>query len=207
MTRAHFVKKSQKEVHCDDGTVLPAGSSYWWWKFNFSSHKHCSKMQPKPQQLTQSEYDITVMDIQEALANLDANDLESGVQDICEQIENLRSECEDKLSNMPDQLQESSSAGQLLQERIDALESWQSDLEGVDLDVDEQEAADDAREELFDEWDPPENLEDATDEQRDAAFEEWLKGDGAEELQNRVEGKLDDKRQEILEELQSTSPM
>ncbi len=43
---------------------------------------------------------------------------------------------------MPEQLQESSDSGQTLQDRIDGLESWISELESVDADIDEELADD-----------------------------------------------------------------
>jgi len=203
MTRAHFVKKSRTEQTTDSGEKLPIGSSYWWWKFNFSSHKHVSKTQPGAAQLTQSGFEQELISIQEDIGNIDSTDLESGVQSVVEHIEQLRDECQEKLDNMPESLQESSSSGQLLQERIDALESWKDDLEAVDLDVDEADVEDTVRDEMQEEWEVPEALEDATEEAQELAFKAWL-DEHNDDFRERVEGALDDKRQEILEEIQNT---
>lgn len=209
MTRLHFVKKSRKEQKdTTTGQMIPVGSSYYWWQFAFG-RKNISLTQPKPQQLTQSAYDSTIMDIQDALGELTTDDLESQVGDITSQIEELKSDCEDKLSNMPENLQESSSSGQLLQERIDALESWLSDIQGVDLSVDEDEIREEVTEEfkneLEEELAPEEEAADgtqvATPEQIAAGLE--AKKD---EIEQAVQEKVEEKANEIVEEIQGFSP-
>jgi len=47
-------------------------------------------------------------------------------------LEEIGNECEDKLNNIPDSLQQGPT-GELLQERIDALGEVVSNLEGVDI--------------------------------------------------------------------------
>ncbi len=56
------------------------------------------------------------------------------VEDIVSQIEELRDECQNSLDNMPEHLQESSDAGNTLQERIDGLEDWINEIQAIDLD-------------------------------------------------------------------------
>lgn len=63
--------------------------------------------------------------------------MDGSVQAVVDEIQCLSEECQDNLDNMPEHLQDTSSSGELLQERIEALEEWVSDLEGIDLDVDE----------------------------------------------------------------------
>jgi hypothetical protein len=65
------------------------------------------------------------------------DEVEEAKNSLSEEIEDLMNETQDSLDSMPDHLQESSSSGELLQERIDALESWISDLDSVDLELDE----------------------------------------------------------------------
>ena len=132
MARAVYVKKAMKD-YSEYG--IKKGEGYWWWKFNFGK-KHYSKTQPTKYDLTQSEFQkqiYTIQDMIDTLSGIVPDAIESEVQNILSEIENLKSECEDKLSNMPEHLQESSSSGQLLQERIDNLDSWYSDIENVDL--------------------------------------------------------------------------
>jgi len=138
MTQLHYVKKSRKEQKDTvTGETIPVGSSYYWWQFAFSP-KNISKERPKPQRLTRSDYEITVMDIQDAIDGLTIDNLEDEVSIIVSNIDDLKEECEEKLSNMPEQLQDGD-VGQLLQERIDTLEDWSSNIQGVDISVDDDE--------------------------------------------------------------------
>lgn len=130
MPRVHFVKKARKDVPNSD---IKAGESYYWWKFRFGG-KRVSRTRPKASQLTQSSFLSTLYDIQDLLASPPQDDsLPDFRDDIVSQLEDLKGECEDSLSNMPDSLQYSPT-GELLQERIDALESAISELEGIELD-------------------------------------------------------------------------
>lgn len=135
MTRANFVKAARKDY---PEAGVKKGESYWWWKFNFSRYVHRSKVHPTRSQLTQSGFLQELYDIEDNLS-FDGEDLESSVQELTERIQELADQCQESLDNMPDHLQESSETGMLLQERIDALEAWISDLEGVDLSVDDVE--------------------------------------------------------------------
>lgn len=132
MARAHFVKKARKN-YPDAG--IKKGDSYYWWAFQYGPMIR-SKTAPKPSQLTQSEFLSTVYDINERLESLSAEtaeDLESEVTSICDDIENLKSETEDKLNNMPEQLQQAQT-GEMLQGRIDALDEMVSNLQSVSYD-------------------------------------------------------------------------
>ena len=218
MTTLHFVKKSRKmQKDTTTGKMIPIGSSYYWWQFAFSP-KTVSLTRPKPQQLTRSEYDATVMDIQDAIGELDVDDLESQVSSITESIENLKNELEDKLSNMPEQLQESSSSGELLTERIDTLDSWLSGIQGVDIEIDEESFREEVEDEVYNEL--LEELEDdfaeasaaaadnekpqpkeMSDEEKEAAIRKKMK-DKVDEINEQVQEKVDEALQAIIEEIQ-----
>jgi len=58
------------------------------------------------------------------------------MEQLISDIEELKDETQNSLDNMPSQLQDADS-GQLLQERIDALESWVSDLQSIDLSIED----------------------------------------------------------------------
>lgn len=129
MARAHFVKKARKDV---PGSDIKAGESYWWWKFRYGG-KHVSRTQPRPSQLTQSAYLGQLYDLQDMIGGLEANDgLESSRDDIVSQLEEMRDTAQESLDNMPDNLRENSSSGEMLQERIDAMENAISEFEGFD---------------------------------------------------------------------------
>lgn len=132
MAHAVYVKKAKKD-YPEHG--IKKDEEYWWWKFPFGSKRY-SKTPPTKYDLTQSDFQrqiYTIEDMIDSLNSTDPDTIEDNVQNILSEIENLKSECEERLSNMPEHLQESSSSGQLLQERIDGLDSWFSDIENVDL--------------------------------------------------------------------------
>lgn len=131
MARATFVQRAQKD-YPEHG--IKKGESYYWWKFRYGG-KRFSKTPPKRSQLTQSSFYSTIYDIEDDLiGNAEANESLASVRDdVVSQLEDLKSECESSLDNMPDGLKEGDT-GQLLQERIDALESAINDFEALELD-------------------------------------------------------------------------
>jgi len=144
--RVHYVKKARKD-YPDAG--IKKGESYYWWKFRYGGIRR-SKTPPTRQQLTQSEFLQQVYDIEDSIDDMevcmevlfgDSNEveqeMETRIQHIVDEIEQLRDECQEKLDNMPEQLQETSDAGILLQERIDALDNWIDEIESIDTSIDE----------------------------------------------------------------------
>lgn len=135
-----FVLDRSQPRGIDDKVIVKKGQEYYSWKFR-NSPAQISLTYPKPQQLTRSEFMITVYDIQDRLDSLaipegnDASVLESEVEEICSEIETLRDETQEKLDNMPQQLQDADT-GQLMQERIEALDEWKNNLESIDYDYD-----------------------------------------------------------------------
>ena len=142
--KVYHVKKARKDY---PEAGIKKGESYYWWKPRFWGVRR-SKTYPSRQELTQSDFLCRVYDIEDEIAEgieVDIEDdpseieseIENWLRDIISEIEELRDECEDKLYNMPEQLQDTSEAGILLQDRIDALDDWISDLESVDISIDE----------------------------------------------------------------------
>lgn len=146
MARAHFVKKARKDI---PDTDIKKGDSYYWWKFRYGG-KHVSKTPPRPSQLTGSEFLSTVYAVQESLgdcsADDDRDDIKSCVEEVISELNNLKDETDGKLSNMPDSLQ-TGPTGELLQNRVDELDSMISELESIDLD-DEDKPLEELVEEL-----------------------------------------------------------
>jgi len=136
MTRANFVKKARKD-YLEAG--IKKGESYYWWKFNFSSTIHRSKTAPRRSQLTQSDFLSQVYDIEDRIAEIDYDNFEDEKDSIISDLENLRDETQEKLDNMPEQLQEVGS-GEILSNRVESIEEMINELEGCDLDeIDEDE--------------------------------------------------------------------
>jgi hypothetical protein len=134
MPRVHHVKKARK---ADRGNGIKKGESYYWWKFRYGG-KCKSKTYPRPQQLTQSGFLMAVYDIDDMKNQLTPSDTASGIEEaltaIKDAVETLKEECEGSFDNIPEQLQDTGSAGILLTERIDALDSYYNDLDCIDVD-------------------------------------------------------------------------
>ena len=156
--KVHFVKKARKD-YPEDG--IKKGESYYWWKPRYGGIRR-SKTYPSRQELTQSEFLCRVYDIEDELSSIEIDiegknkeEIEQEIRDTLEsiisEIEELRDECEDKLYNMPEQLQDTSEAGILLQERIDALEDWISELENIDISIEDDDNIQERVEEILDE--------------------------------------------------------
>jgi hypothetical protein len=138
MPRVYHVKKARK-----DNPIVKKGEPYYWWKFRYGGKRY-SKTYPKRQQLTQSGFKISLYDIEDSLSEslskaATKDDLQSVIDGIVPEIESLRDECKESLSNMPEHLQQDSSSGELLQERIDNLEEWAGEFENFDTENGDQE--------------------------------------------------------------------
>lgn len=212
MPRVTFVKAAQKDY---PKAGIKKGESYYWWKFRFGG-KAMSKMAPKASQLTQSPFLSTIYGIGEQMEQLTAGDtLESQVEEIISQLEDLKSETEDHLNNMPDSLQQGPT-GEMLQNRMDELDSMIDELQGIDYMVDEEEIKQEATDEIEGSLEgelQSESMEDILQEYEDQlgpvnemqepAEGECIQDSPEVELQHRKEEneKLRQKAMEHLEEL------
>lgn len=182
-----------------DTILIPKGTGYYWWQFK-NSNKTYSLTPPKRSQLTRSGYLSQLYDLQDRLSSIrdsvsDADDLQGEVDNIKSDIENLRDECQSSLDNMPEHLQESSSSGELLRERIDALENVSSELESIDCEDYEEPDEDDIREELKD------NVDDDDIEKPEEGSEELEDWDEDEARKKAVTDEMiDERKQELLDE-------
>jgi len=141
MPKVHFVKAAQK-----DNRVVKKGESYYWARFKTgprSSMKKMWKDRPRPSQLTLSSFKSQALTMAETL-----QDFSGGVEDLADLIEQIkeiaetcRSEAEENHENMPDGLKDGDT-GQLLQTRVDEMQSVIDELEGIDTEFDEDAAAD-----------------------------------------------------------------
>lgn len=166
MPRVTFVKAARK-----DNPVCKKGESYFWWKFRYGG-KRFSLTRPRQSQLTQSAYFGTVYGMQEGVEDYEVGcveDFETLKDDITSQVDELRDETQGSLDNMPDQLQYSPT-GELLQERIDALEGIESEIDCIDEFSFEREDF----EENEDDEDDAEEVHEAAEDQREAdELAEW----------------------------------
>lgn len=135
MPRVHTVEKARKNY---PNYGIKKGDKYYWWKFRYGG-KVMSKTYPKPSQLTQSGYLSQLYDIQDRLASItngigDASDLAGAVTEIVSELESLKEETESSLEQMPEHLRDTSTSGELLTSRIEALDSAIDELNGLTLD-------------------------------------------------------------------------
>jgi len=196
MPRVHYVKKARK-----DNPAVKAGEPYFWWKFRYGGKRY-SKTRPRNSQLTQSAYFSSVYSLQEYVEDFeleDPTDMETLVDEVRSQIEDLRDETQSSLDNMPESLQYSPT-GELLQERVDALDNVESELDYIDeFDFDEEE---------FDEPEPdPEDYDDDEDYQSDLNDWEANKAqherDEEERRKEELQSYIDEAKSTITEALDS----
>lgn len=147
--KVHTIKAARKNYPAEG---IKKGDTYYKWSIKTgpaSGIVYRSNTYPKPSELTGSPFQRSLLEIQERIGTIDAEgyetaeDFSSDIEGIISDIEALRDETQGSLENMPEGLQQGD-VGQMLQERIDGLDGWISDLQGVDLDF------------LFDEDEPKE---------------------------------------------------
>jgi len=138
MPRVHFVKKARKDY---PAFGIKKGDSYYWWKFRYGGI-YKSKTQPRPSQLTQSEFLSTIYAIVEEIQDVTIDDfnsieeLKEFIEEKAEEIRTLGEEQEDKLNNMPEGLQDGE-IGCLLQDRADACYEMADELDEMVEELDE----------------------------------------------------------------------
>lgn len=140
------VQKSRKEYTCGRcRKKIEVGQPYLRGDLNFSRPViRCCKCGLQPWEVTTSDYQLSVGEIVYRWQdNYDVS--EEGRDSLIADLEEIRDDLQGRLDNMPEGLQEGD-AGQLLQERIDCLESAISDLESIDFEIDEDEEMDEDKE-------------------------------------------------------------
>lgn len=133
MPRVHKVKSAKKDY---PNFGISKGDSYYWWKFRYGMAIKSLKP-PRASQLTQSPFLGELYDIQDEIGSLSADEYEGlsdPINEIVDRITALGDQCQESLDNMPDSLQYSPT-GELLQERIDAMEGWAEEIDGIDTSV------------------------------------------------------------------------
>lgn len=133
MGKVTKVSKSRREFRCSKcGEVIPVGSTYYRGSLNFHSDIiRCSKCRLQPWEVTTSDYKKSVGEILYNWRKEFGVD-EDTPEQIAEALREIQDEVQERLDNMPEGLKESDN-GQLLQERIDNLESAADELESIDI--------------------------------------------------------------------------
>lgn len=134
-TKSGYRIDRSKPFDENDKVLIPAGSTYYEWTF-YKCPTIRSLTKPKPSQLTRSEFLSTVYSWQENISeSVEIEDVEAFISERIDEINTLRDETEDKLYNMPEQLQYAPT-GELLQNRMDSLDEMISELEAITIDED-----------------------------------------------------------------------
>jgi hypothetical protein len=195
MPKVTEVKKARKDY---PNFGIKKGDTYYHWSFKMGP-KMMSKTYPKRSQLTRSDFLSQLYDLEDEIGSrfegIDNPDDISGVlDDLKSDIESLRDSEQDKLDSLPEQFQEAG-PGEIINERIEALENWISELEGIDI-----PSEDDVLEEL-DESEPKNKDADKKPPEKD---EEKKEGESSELTEEQKEH-LRVRAEEIIEEILQTS--
>jgi hypothetical protein len=176
MPRVNIVNKARNDIGtCPCGNVIKKGDPYKWIKFRYGGKRvKCGSCHFKSSELTQSEFLSQAYSLNEQIDEMDTDlepsEIESELQNIAGEFRTLGEECEEKRSNMPDQLQDSET-GSMLEERASTCEEVASNLEGVDCDFDEEAAREEAKTE-FEEETTVQEKEEMDKDEIEAAIEE-----------------------------------
>lgn len=136
MAKVHFVKKARKDIPI---AGVKAGESYYWWQ-NYKRPKKYSKTPPKRSQTAGSSFYQELYSIDESIEEADIVDrdaLKAILEESISSLEELRDQTQESLDNMPEGLQQGDT-GQLMQERIDALDTYIDELQQIDADDDDE---------------------------------------------------------------------
>lgn len=163
MPKVHHVKKARKAIPL---IGVKPGDDYYWWAIRLkgqrSGRKYVSKTQPKPSQLTSSDYMRSILELQEEhYIGRDWDDMECRRDDVRDRIQEILDEQQGRLDNMPEGLQQGDT-GQLIQERIDCCENAVSELDSLDIPEKENFDGEEGDEEALQAW---------MDEQADELYE------------------------------------
>lgn len=132
MPRVHKVESSRKD-YPEFG--IKKGDTYYYWTKRYGGMKK-SLTYPDRKQLTSSDFLIQIWDIEDNISSTNCetfDDFEPTIQGFIEELESLRDETQEKLDNMPEQLQYAPT-GELLQNRVESIEEMISELENIDYD-------------------------------------------------------------------------
>lgn len=153
MAKIQQIQKSRKEQKCSKcGKIIPVGSSYLKAEpYMRSPIIRCVDCGLKSYETSGSEYIQRVGEIVEDWRST-FEQCEAIADDISYALESIRYDCQERLDNMPEQLQYSE-AGELLQTRIDSLEDAINELSNCDYYITQEDIEDDAREDFANEND------------------------------------------------------
>ena len=189
MGKVTYIKKARKEHKCRKcGVVIPVGAPYYKGEINFHPDiVRCIGCKLERWEVTTSEYALSVGEIVfKWKENYDIG--EETPTDIAESLQEILDECQEKLDNMPESLQ-CSPTGEILQERIDNLESVIGDLEAIDIEDLKSQSVESVMAEL-DDYDEEKTYN--YDEEVEKGQENGIADDLTSDLNGRIEQEIED---------------
>lgn len=134
MGKVTFVRSSRKEWKCQKcGCDIHKGDSYYRGEVNFGpTFIRCEKCKLKPYEVTTSWYIARIGELLDTWQETYSFDQE-GVEQLVSDLEDIRTDLECNLEELPEQFQESG-PGEIIQGRIDELDQAIADLECIDED-------------------------------------------------------------------------
>lgn len=123
---------ARKEYVCQRcKRTINKGESYYKIIQQFRPERiRCNDCRPERSELTSSEYLSRLWNLQDHIDNYDLRS-EEGKDDLYSELESQRDDLQERLDNMPEQLQYAPT-GEMLQERIDAIQSAIDDIDSVE---------------------------------------------------------------------------
>lgn len=141
-TKSGKRKDRSKPADENDYIIVKKGQTYYSWTFRYGGTRR-STTRPRPSQLTQSDFLSQAYGLQERIEDFEANsasEIEDFIQEVIDEAQSLSDETQDKRDNMPESLQYAPT-GELLGERVEAMENFVSELECISVDEDDIESA------------------------------------------------------------------
>ena len=140
MPRVHHVKRARR-----DNSAVKKGEEYWWVRHKTGPASGFTvrfARPPKQSELTQSSFYQKIYELAEGIDESD--DPEQLQSRLCDELRELADELQGSKDNLPEQLQEAEGGtGGLLTERIEAVESAISDIEGLSVPDEDSEEYED----------------------------------------------------------------
>ena len=133
-------QKARKEYVCEKcKKEINKGENYYKILEQFRPVRiRCANCRPERSELTNSEYYSWLYDLQDHLEERYDLRTEEGKNDLYTELEQQRDVLQEKLDNIPEQLQYAS-AGETLQERIDGIDSAMSEMDCLDYPEEDDE--------------------------------------------------------------------
>lgn len=127
-------QKARKEYCCNKcQQTIKVGDMYHKIIAQFQAPRYrCLNCKPERSELTTSDYLSWLYDLQDHVGERYDLRTEEGKDELYSELEIQRDELQSRLDNMPEQLQYAPT-GEMLQERIDSIESALSDLDNLDF--------------------------------------------------------------------------